>query len=446
MDYKEMLAQAAKLFADARAVLENAEATAEQKASVGKMVEDAKKLKTEAAQLKEIEQAALEVATETKNMPSQSAPVNGFKNLGQFLYAVARASNVLTMRDQIDPRLIPLAQKGLALADESGNRISANHSGETGWATKEHKDLAESAGSTGGFLVPVEQSTDLLGLTPPPMSVRAKATIIPMRRRQVLIPAVDQTGTTAGAGHWFGGITASWTPEAGEKAETNPAFRQIELVAHELICYTRASDVLLDDEAVGLAAFLGGPMGFKGAIDWHEEYAFFQGTGAGQPLGVINAGATISVAAQTMIGFTLTDSLNMLEALLPGADATWHFNQRLLSNVYGMTDAGGFLVFTANASDKAPGTLWGYPVQFTEKLPVPGNAGAAILAAWKYYYIGDRKGTTIDSTNVERFRYNQTSWRAVHRVDGQPGLSAPLTLQDGSTQVSPFVMLGAKST
>ena len=446
MDYREKLAQATKLFADARAVLENPEATAEQKTAVVQMVEDAKKLKAEAAQLKELEQAALDVATEAKSAQSQSTPTGGFKNLGQFLAAVARAGNVLKMRDGIDPRLMPLAQKGAELASESGSHISTKHSGETGWATKEHKDLAENAGSTGGFLVPIEQSTDLLGIAPPPLSVRAKATIIPMRRRQVLIPAVDQTGTTAGEGHWFGGITAEWTPEAGEKSMTDPAFRQIELVAHELICYTRASDILLEDEAVGLAAFLSGPMGFAGAINWHEEYAFFQGTGAGQPLGIINAGATVSVAAATMIGFTLTDSLNMLEALLPGAEATWHFNQRLLSNVYGMVDAGGFLVFSANASDKAPGTLWGYPVQFTEKLPVPGNAGAAVLAAWQYYYIGDRKGTTIDSTNVERFRYNQTSWRAVHRVDGQPGLSAPLTLQDGSTQVSPFVMLGAKST
>jgi regulation of enolase protein 1 (concanavalin A-like superfamily) len=29
----------------------------------------------------------------------------------------------------------------------------------------------------------------------------------------------------------------------------------------------------------------------------------------------------------------------------------------------------------------------------------------------------------------------------VHRVDGQPWLNAPLTYQDGTTQVSPFVTL-----
>lgn len=446
MDYKEKLARAHKLFDEARAILQNDQATAEDKAKVAKMVEDAKALKAEAAQLQELEKEAIEQPVKETKDRDGAQPASGFKTLGQYLYAVARAGNVTTLREPMHPALLPLASKAAAIAAE-GPLVGGKHTGESGWlATKEKKDLAENVGATGGFLVPVEQSTEMFGVTPPPNSVRARATKIPMRRRQIMVPVVNQTGTTAGQPHWFGGVTANWTEEAQQKDKTDPSFRQLQLTAHELVCYCVASDVLLDDEAVGLAAFLGGPMGFRGAIDWYEEYAFFRGTGAGQPLGVINAGATVSVAAQQMVGFTLTDSLNMLEALLPGADAVWHFNQRFLSNVYGMTDALGSLVFVPNANDKAPGKLWGYPVEFTEKLPVPGNAGAALLCAWAYYYVGDRKGTTIDSTNIELFRYNQTSWRAVHRVDGQPALSAALTLQDGTTQVSPFVMLGAKST
>jgi hypothetical protein len=53
---------------------------------------------------------------------------------------------------------------------------------------------------------------------------------------------------------------------------------------------------------------------------------------------------------------------------------------------------------------------------------------------------------TIDTSSHERFQYDETSWRAVHRVDGQPWLNAPITLADGSTQISPFVILGAKTT
>jgi hypothetical protein len=45
-----------------------------------------------------------------------------------------------------------------------------------------------------------------------------------------------------------------------------------------------------------------------------------------------------------------------------------------------------------------------------------------------------------------RFRYDLMAWRAVHRVDGQPWLSAPLTLADGAFQISPFVILGDVAT
>ena len=36
---------------------------------------------------------------------------------------------------------------------------------------------------------------------------------------------------------------------------------------------------------------------------------------------------------------------------------------------------------------------------------------------------------------------NQMTWRVVERVDGQPWLEKPITLQDGSSTVSPFVIL-----
>jgi HK97 family phage major capsid protein len=111
-----------------------------------------------------------------------------------------------------------------------------------------------------------------------------------------------------------------------------------------------------------------------------------------------------------------------------------------------MVDAANNIIFVPNINDTAPGKLFGYPVVFTEKLPVPGVTGSVILCDWKYYLIGDRQGTTIESNNSELFRYDQTSWRAVHRVDGQPWLSAPLTLSDGSSQVSPFVQLSTKAT
>jgi HK97 family phage major capsid protein len=80
---------------------------------------------------------------------------------------------------------------------------------------------------------------------------------------------------------------------------------------------------------------------------------------------------------------------------------------------------------------------------WTEKVPRVGTTGDVVLADWRYYLLGDRQATTIESTKFDRWAYDETSWRVVHRVDGQPWLSAPLTYQDGTTQVSPFVVLSS---
>ena len=47
----------------------------------------------------------------------------------------------------------------------------------------------------------------------------------------------------------------------------------------------------------------------------------------------------------------------------------------------------------------------------------------------------------IAASEHVNFLKNQITWRVVERLDGQPWLSGPITLQDTTTQVSPFVVL-----
>jgi len=239
-----------------------------------------------------------------------------------------------------------------------------------------------------------------------------------------------------------------WGEEATEKTETDPSFRRIDLVAHKLYGYTRAGDELLDDSAISLEAFLNGPLGFVGGVQWMEDYTFIQGTGAGQPLGVINAGATITVnrAAANAIGYA--DLANMMENFLPSGRGVWVITQSAMADLIQLSGPTGnaSYVWQPNAREGVPGYLLGMPVIWSEKCPRIGTAGDVILADWLYYLIGDRQATTVESTKFDRWRWDETSWRVVHRVDGQPWLSAPLTYQDGTTQVSPFVILGDPST
>jgi HK97 family phage major capsid protein len=431
MNRKEMLEKANGLFVEAKGLLEQEEISAEDAERRDQLLMEAKNWHAKAAELKEIEQAAVEFKAFQEDVKKGAQP-GKLKNAGQWLTAV---------KNFYDPRYrLPIPELGKEFPKDDDEPDMPS------WLSKEaqeHKDLLESVGASGGFLVPVEFRPELLGVVYEDNPIRERATVIPMRRRQLTIPTLDQTGTTAGATRQHGGIVASWTEEAKQKAETDPAFRQINLVAHKLVCYTEVSDELLADEAVGLVAFLNGPMGFAGAIRWEEEYTFLQGSAAGQPLGVLNAAATITVNRATAGAIGVVDIFNMLSQH-HGDNPCWHISRAAMPQLLALNGpaANPSYIFIPNAREGAPGTLFGFPIYYTEKLPTLGTSGDILLADWNYYIIGDRQATTVDNSMHYRFQYDLTAWRAVHRVDGQPWLSAPLTLADGATQISPFVILG----
>jgi HK97 family phage major capsid protein len=442
MKWQEMLAKAKTIFDEAKTTLSNPDAQVEDLQKFvtvkadgtqepGPQMQEARSLKARALELKSIHEAGVDqllADIDKKNTPDVTGKSAQFKAWGEYLYAVwASGHNDARIR-KLDPRL-----DGSFLKDEE---------------PKDHKDMSGQTGAGGGFLIPAEFQATLMQAAAEASIVRRGATVIPMRRRQLDIPVLDQTGTTAGIPHWFGGLRFYWAEEASAKTESDAAFKQITLLAHKLIGYTRVSDELLDDSAISLEAFFAGPLGFAGGVAWMEDYAFLRGNGAGQPLGIINAGATIVEPRNVANTIGFDDLADMMEDFLPSGRGQWIISQSAMSELIQMVGPTGnaSYIWQPNARDGVPGFLLGFPVRWTEKLPRIGTQGDILLADMAYYVIGDRQATTVESTKFDRWVYDQTSWRVVHRVDGQPWLSAPLTLQDGTSQISPFVILGSTGT
>lgn len=362
------------------------------------------------------------------SQPEQVRSSGKFGEMRNFLFTVWKASNPRFASQARDARL-----------HYFNDEPAAGH----------QKDMVESVGEDGGFLVPEEFRPQLMSVAAESGIVRSRATIIRMARRQVSMPVLDQTDTTAGQPHWFGGMQFYWADEAAEKTITQPDFKKVILTANKLIGYTVASDELVDDSALSLNDFLNSEMGFVGGVSWMEDHAFLNGSGVGKPLGVLNASATITVPRESVGAVVgINDLIKMRASLLPSASAVWVLNIGLMDELMKMTGPSGnaSYLFIQNAREGIPDMLFGLPVIWSEKLPAPGSAGDALLADFKYYLLGDRQATTVESTKFDKWRYDETSWRVVHRVAGQPWLSSPLTLQDGVTQISPFVKLGAKTT
>lgn len=311
--------------------------------------------------------------------------------------------------------------------------------------TSQKTAMSTTAGASGGYTVPSEFLPRLMQLASENAVVRPRASIVPRASRSVQVPVLDHvTAPTAGDSAMLGGLVARWTEEAASLNETEPQFRQIELVAHELSGYSKISNALLADNAVGLEALLLNLFGR--AIGWHEDYAFLRGNGTGKPLGVLNASSLISVSRSGASAFDLADAAGMLARLLPGWDpmhTVWAIHNTLLTKLFQMSDAEGNIIFIDNARERPTMVLFGIPVIVTEKLPTLNTLGDVLLLDLRHYVIGDRQQIEIAFSDHVAFLNNQGTWRFVSRVDGQPWMSDVVTLSDASSTLSPFVGLAA---
>jgi HK97 family phage major capsid protein len=311
------------------------------------------------------------------------------------------------------------------------------------------KALAENEGTTGGYLVPPAYSQEILRVSTDAAVVRPRARIVPMGGREVNFPVLDYTGSTAGKPPTLGGVVVNWTEEAGSKTATEPSFKTIKLVYHELSGYTQASNMLRQDAGPTLESLL--ITLFGEAIRVYEDWAFLRGTGAGQPLGIFNSPCLLAEVAASST-FVLSDAaamLRMFKSSSPNA-GVWVMHPVLIEKLIAMADGSGAtnnVIWIPNARESLPATLFGKPIIFSDLMPVlpPGTSaatkGGVLLADFSYYLIGQRSGIQIDYSDAPGFLTNQGTWRFMTYVDGQPWLQQPIYLTDGTNQVSPFVTL-----
>jgi HK97 family phage major capsid protein len=330
----------------------------------------------------------------------------------------------------------------LSIRNRDHKSLEAMGSRFVDWDTK--AALNTQTGVEGGYTVPEQHITDLLQIAGEASIVQKRATKIPMTSGEAKIPALNvTTAPTAGETAFLGGIQANWTEEANTMSEEEPTFKEVKLVAHELSGYTKASNALLADNAIGLEALL--KTLFGRAIAWHKDYGFLRGNGVGKPLGILNADALISVTRSAASAFALQDAAGMLGRLLPGGTSSsivWAIHPTVLVKLLTMTD-GQNVVFIDNARAKPTMVLFGYDVEVTEKLPALNTLGDVLLLDLQHYLVGDRQDIEIAFSEHVAFLTNQGTWRFVARTDGQPWMRDKITLADGTNTLSPFVGLAA---
>lgn len=312
--------------------------------------------------------------------------------------------------------------------------------------------MGELVPSDGGFLVGTDFSTELLrrAYTLGAITSRCRRVPISANSNSLKINGIDETSRATGS-RW-GGIRGYWLAEAGQITASRPKFSQITLNLHKLGVLVYATDELLQD-----AAALGSIVmdAASEEIAWLTENAILNGTGAGQPLGVMNAAATVSQAketgqaAATVVAQNVMKMRSRLWAASRG-NSVWLVDQDVEPQLHQMTVAvgtGGVPVYLP-ATGLASGpydTLYGRPVIPVEYCAALGTVGDIVLADFSQYLLADKGGIQSASSIHVQFLYDETVFRFVYRVDGQPTWQAPLTPASGGNTKAPFVTLATRA-
>jgi HK97 family phage major capsid protein len=265
----------------------------------------------------------------------------------------------------------------------------------------------------------------------------------------ITIPAAADDTESAGI---FGGIIAYWLAEAGTKTTSSPKFREMTLKLKKLAAVVPTTDELLADKTA-LEAFV--RIGSNRALVKEAEKQVVRGTGAGQPLGILNSGCLVTVAAETgQLADTVVyeNITNMWSRMYADsrAGAIWLINQSIEPQLFTMgitVGVGGSPVYQppGGASAAPYGALFGRPVipcNYCSKL---GDVGDIILADFGEYLWVEKGGIQEASSIHYAFITDETYYRFVMRCDGQPAWSKVFTPEQATTATqSPFVTLAAR--
>jgi HK97 family phage major capsid protein len=361
---------------------------------------------------------AVRAATPTQ-APSGVPVTGGFENFGQFLRAVVQSSDVANASD---PRLK--------------------------YAVRSPTGLGEQDPTAGGLLVPSVYREQLI------VSLYEQAVIAPLCNRfevekptSVKLPAIDETSRADGSR--MGGATAYWANEGDLVSPSFPRFKMLEFGGHKLIALVKVTNELLADAQL-LPSYL--TRSFAAEMSFKLDNAILNGSGAGVPLGIVNAPATISVAKENgQAAATITaGNIAGVWSRLPvpcRSRSIWIVNEDAEAQLEQLgpssTASASGLYMPAGAGGNPFPLLKGRPVIVAEQCSLLGMPGDIVLGDWSQYAIVETAMKSALSLDV-RFMTDEGAFRFVWRVDGKPLWASPVAPFNGSATRSPFVTLAKR--
>lgn len=349
----------------------------------------------------------------------------GWKHFGEFAGAVAAAS---ARNAYVDPRLVANAPTTLS---------------------------QEGVGQDGGFAVPPDFRTAIWQKIAGEASLFARTDQNPISGNQLVIPA-DETAP------WdtSGGIQVYFESEGSQLQQSKIALQEKTIRLNKLTALVPVTEELLED-APGLDAYLRRKVGEK--FDFKLNLKLVQGTGSGEPLGILNSDSIVSVAKETSQAADTVVAENILKMwsrlYAPcRTNAVWLINQDVepqlwsmsikIKNVAGTENVGGVPVYMppGGLSASPYATLMNRPVVPTQACETLGDKGDIILVDLSQYLTVYKTGGIKSDVSMHLwFDYDVLAYRFILRIAGQPWWKTAISPRDGNNTLSWAVTLDERA-
>lgn len=302
--------------------------------------------------------------------------------------------------------------------------------------------------AAGGFLIPETLDTEIRSLILEESLVRSRATVVPMTSPTQGFPYVDWT---TNVGSTYGGWTVVRVPEGGTIPRSQAKFGRARLSVTKQVAGTEIPNEMFVD-VPSLDGFIRATL--PGSMAYAEDTDYLTGSGANEPLGAINEAnsALIVVTKETnqpASTIQVENVLKMYARMLTSSKqrAVWVVNPTTFIQLQTLSIAvgtGGAPVMLVNFANGPVPTMLGRPIIETEKVPALGAQADLSFIDFTYYLIGDRPGSTLESSPHQEFMNDVTVMKMTARNDGRPWIASTFQPANGDT-LSPFVALGARA-
>ena len=361
------------------------------------------------------------------------------QGIGELMHCIARAAR----GQRLDPRL---EQIQLEAAERNSDNPELQVRAATGGNTI--------FPSEGGWAVGLDFSEQLMQSTYDEnqlVGLCAKDTVGP-NKDSVSWWDIEETARAAGSRH--GGIRGYWTSQAADYTASKPKLIKRKLDLEKITALIYATDEQLDDAAA---------LGSRTMRLVPKEFSFnindgiINGSGSGQPMGILTGPALISQAketgqdAATIVAENIINAYSrVVESSLPSSSLRVIYNHECFPQLMQMhikVGTGGQLVYMPPSGlAGAPfGTLMGVPIVPVEQCAALGTAGDIIIADFDEYLWIDKGGMKSDVSIHVEFVSGQVVFRFSYRCNGMPVWSSAVTPYKATPTVGPYVAIAARA-